>query len=70
MARLRATMAIHGGMHISDRKGSTLVSESEVLFRDQRFSQMMGNHRFSYSDINDMQNLWDFFVLSALARAC
>lgn len=61
-------MVIHGGMHISSSEVSTLVLESEVLFPAQRFSQIMGNHAFSYLDINDMQRFWGFFVLSALAR--
>jgi hypothetical protein len=70
MASPRTTMAINGGMHTSDREVSTLVSGSEVLFLVQLFSKTMGNHGFLYSDINDMQNFWGFFVLSALARAC
>lgn len=67
-ARPRATVAIHGGMPISDSEVSTSVLECEVLFPIS--FQMMGNHGFSYSDMNDMQNFQGFFVLSALACAC
>lgn len=69
-ARPGATMAIHGGMQISDGEVSTSVLESEILFLSQIFSQIMGHRGFSYSDINDMQGFWSFFVLSVPAHVC